>query len=99
MAKSRRKTVSFIAKKKVSKPVRVKFTTKKGKAVSFTVGEGGKYTTLEAAFDSEELKKKSQIAICLLPGPRPHSIEKLDVSGKQSISITGNGAVILVHGQ
>ena len=36
MAKSRRKTVSFIAKKKVSKPVRVKFTTKKGKAVSFS---------------------------------------------------------------
>lgn len=36
MAKSRRKTVSFIAKKKVSKPVRVKFVTKKGKAVSFS---------------------------------------------------------------
>jgi hypothetical protein len=35
MAKSRRKTVSFIAKKKVSKPVRVKFKTKTGKKVSF----------------------------------------------------------------
>jgi len=36
MAKPRRRTVSFIAKKKVSKPIRVKFTTKKGKMVSFT---------------------------------------------------------------
>lgn len=36
MAKSRRRTVSFIAKKKVSKPVRVKFSTKKGETVSFT---------------------------------------------------------------
>lgn len=36
MAKSRRRTVSFIAKKKISKPVRVKFKTKKGKTISFT---------------------------------------------------------------
>ncbi len=36
MAKSKRKTVSFIAKKKVSKPVRVRFKTKTGKIVSFT---------------------------------------------------------------
>lgn len=35
MAKSRRKTVSFIAKKKVSKPVKVKFYTKTGEKVSF----------------------------------------------------------------
>ncbi len=36
MAKQRKQKVSFIAKKKVSKPVKVKFYTKAGKTVSFT---------------------------------------------------------------
>jgi hypothetical protein len=36
MAKSRRKTVSFTAKKKVSKPMRVNFYTRTGEKVSFT---------------------------------------------------------------
>jgi len=66
-----------------------------------TVGEGGKYPTLEAAFNSEELKKESQIRICLLPrtDKGSHIIENLDVSGKQSISITGHDTQIIVRGQ
>ncbi|HUV56201.1 MAG TPA: hypothetical protein VMV84_03105 [Dehalococcoidales bacterium] len=35
MSKARRKKVSFIAKKKEIKPVRVKFYTSKGEKVSF----------------------------------------------------------------
>jgi len=36
MSKSARKKVSFVAKKKVVKPVKVKFYTRSGEKVSFT---------------------------------------------------------------
>ncbi len=69
---------------------------KMDRGCAVTVGEGGKYASLELAF--EELKNETQISICLLPG-KQHIIENIEVSDKQSISITGNGTIVFVQGQ
>ncbi len=64
-----------------------------------TVGHGGNYPSLESAFASEELKKESQISICLLPRTSKgnHVIEKLDVSGKESIAISAHAVKVAVR--
>lgn len=59
-----------------------------GTGCSVTVGEGGKYKTLNEAF--EELKKENDICICLLPGN--HEIkENIEVDEKNIIKIIGCG--------
>lgn len=71
---------------------------KEGGGCAVTVGIGGKYPTVEAAFESEELRNASHVSLCLLPLAQggSHFIEQLNVPGKTSISISGKSAATVV---
>ncbi len=56
MSKSRRKRVSFIANKKIVKPVRVKFYTRNGKEVSF-IAKKKVVKPIKVEFYAKEKKK------------------------------------------
>jgi len=86
--------------KTVQDALNVVCRTEGGGGCAVTVGEGGRYPSLESAFASDELKKEIQVSICLLPRTEKgnHVIEKLIVSGKDSISITGDATVVVVQG-
>lgn len=56
---------------------------------SVTVGEGGMYSTLSAAFDALGERTVLDVVICLLPGQQRLSTEQL--VGKRTIKITGAG--------
>jgi hypothetical protein len=73
-----------------------------GGGCAITVGRDGTYTSLKDAFDSAELRDAANISICLLADVAGHvnEIEDFALSGKTSISISGNGvAKLLVRGQ
>ena len=65
-----------------------------GTGCAVTVGPGGQYGTLEKAF--AELQESSDICLCLLPGY--HMIDAdLEVTGKNSVKITGCGAGTVIQ--
>ncbi|NQV31291.1 MAG: hypothetical protein HQ515_01295, partial [Phycisphaeraceae bacterium] len=66
-----------------------------------TVGKDGRYPDLKSAFASVELREEPHISICLLPrtDKGSHTLGRLVVSGKKSISIAGHNATVLVQGQ
>jgi len=57
MSEQRRKKISFIAEKKVSKPVKIEFYTKKGEKVSFKGHEQVK-KPVRVEFYAKKNKKK-----------------------------------------
>lgn len=87
--------------KSVQDAINVLCRAERGSGCTVTVGKGGRYPDLTSAFASQELRQEPHISLCLLPRTEQgtHTIGNLTVSGKESLSITGHNATVLVHGQ